>query len=111
MRGPADRGDGMPEIVLVSPRSLKNISSPLDIELRFPTKSPPKIVSNSLRVLCGFFGFDITDRLTGNAEVTQSGILAKKADLPAGSHSITIEISDDRDRIEHGTFLFEIENE
>ncbi len=102
---------GGPEIVLVSPRSLQNIPSPLDIELRFLPSSPSKIARDSLRVLYGFFGLNITERLTRHAELTPYGILAKGADLPAGSHSITIEISDDRKRVSRKTFLFEIKEE
>lgn len=104
------RDTGGPEIVLVSPPSLENILSPLDIELRFLPKAPSKIARDSLRVLYGFFEFNVTDRLTGHAEVTPSGILAKDAVLPAGSHSITIEISDDLDRISRKTFLFEVKD-
>ena len=100
-----------PEIVLVSPRSLENVLAPLDIELRFLPKAPSKIVRDSLRVLYGFFGLNITERLTRHSEMTPYGILAKDADLPAGSHSITIEISDDRKRVSRKTFLFEIKEE
>ncbi len=111
VRGSA-RGDiGGPEIVLVNPRSLQNNPSPLDIELRFLPNPPSKIVRGSLRVLYGFFGFDVTDRMTRHAEVTPSGILAKNAELPAGSHSITIEISDNRERVGRKTFRFEIKDE
>ena len=109
--GSGDRDDGMPEIILVSPRLPIVVSSPLDIELRFLTTPPSKIVRGSVRVLYGLFDLDITDRLTANAEVTQFGILAKNAVLPAGSHSITIEVSDDRNRIARKTFVFEIKNE
>ena len=107
-RGLTIRSTGGPEIVLVSPRSLQNIPSPLDIELRFLPSSPSKIARDSLRVLYGFFGFNVTDRLIKHAEVTPSGILARGATLPAGSHSITIEISDDLNRVSRKTFLFEI---
>jgi hypothetical protein len=106
------KGDkGGPEIVLIRPGSLKNIVSPLDIELRFRSKAPSKIVGDSLRVLYGFFGLDLTDRLTRHADVTTSGVLAKDAELPAGSHRITIEISDDFDRVSRKTFRFEIKDE
>lgn len=100
-----------PEIVLVRPSSLANIPSPLDIELRFLPKAPSKIVRKSLRVLYGFFELNVTDRLIEHAELTGSGILAKDAALPAGSHSITIEITDDFDRVGRKTFFFEISEE
>lgn len=108
MRGPAAGDIGGPEILLVHPGSLTNIPSPLDIELQFRPKAPSKIVRDSLRVLYGFFGFDVTDRLTKHAQVTASGIRANHAELPAGSHSITIEVSDDRHRVGRKTFRFEI---
>ncbi len=97
--------------MLVTPSGLQTIPSPLDIELQFLPKPPSKIVVDSLRARYGFFGFDVTDRLTKNAKVTPSGILAENADLPAGSHSITIEISDDRERVGRKTFRFEIKEE
>ena len=76
---------GVPEIVLVSPASLTNISSPFNIELKFLPKWPSKIVRDSLLVLYGFFALNVTDRLTKHAEVTSSGILVKGAELPPGS--------------------------
>ena len=111
LRGGAKGDIGGPEIVLVTPRGLETVPSPLDIELRFLPKAPAKIIRDSLRASYGFFGFDVTERLTRNAKVTASGILAKTADLPAGSHSITIEISDDRARVGRKTFQFEIEEQ
>ena len=109
--GSVDHHDGPPKIILVSPRSLRGVSSPLEIELRFLTSPDSKILRDSIRVLYGFFGFDITDRLTKNADVTPTGILAKEADLPSGSHSITIEVSDDRDRVARKTFEFDVKEE
>ena len=111
VRGAAKGDIGGPQIVLVAPNGMKTIPSPLDIELRFIPKAPSKIIRESLRARYGFFGFDVTDRLTKHAKVTQSGILAENADLPAGSHSITIEIADDRDRVGRRTFQFEIKDE
>jgi hypothetical protein len=99
---------GRPQIFLVSPSKLSGIPSPLDIELRFIPAAPSKIVGKSFRALYGFCAFDVTDRLTKHAEVTPTGILAKNAELPGGSHSITIQISDDRDRVGSKTFRFEI---
>ena len=107
-RGSGKEESEAPEIVLVNPVTLTNIPSPLNIELKFLPKSPSKIVHDSLRVLYGFFGFNVTDRLTGHAEITPSGILARDATLPPGSHSITIEISDDQNRIARKTFQFVI---
>ena len=111
MRNSGDQGNGMPEIVLVSPHMPMKISSPIDIELRFLAMPPAKIVRGSLRILYGLFGFDITERLIKDAEITQFGIMAKNAKLPAGSHSITIEISDDRNRVGRKTFEFQIKDE
>jgi hypothetical protein len=108
VRGYAKGDIGGPAIVLVQPDKLKNLLSPMDIVLRFLPKAPSKIVRESFRARYGFFGIDVTDRLTQNAEVTPSGIRANDAELPAGSHSITIEISDDRARVGRRTFEFEV---
>ena len=109
--GAENHANRMPEIVLVNPRLPIQVSSPFDIELQFLAAPPAKIVRTSLRVLYGFFGFDITERLTENAEVTEFGVLAKNANLPSGSHNITIEIADDHDRITRKTFQFEIRDQ
>ena len=101
---------GAPGIVLVTPQSTRNIPSPLNIELRFVPTPPSKIVQNSLRVFYGFFGLDVTDRLTKHAVLTASGIVAKNAELPSGSHSITIEISDDQGRVSRKSFDFRIKD-
>jgi hypothetical protein len=106
-----DRHNGPPKIILVSPRSLKGVSSPFEIELRFLASPHSKILRDSIRVLYGFFEFDIADRLTRNAVVSLSGILAKNADLPSGSHSITIEVSDDRNRTARKTFEIDVKDE
>jgi hypothetical protein len=110
-RGLAKGDVGGPGIVLVQPGSTVSVESPLDIELKFILKPPAKIVRNSLRVLYGFFGLDVTDRLTKHAALTPAGIVAKNASLPPGSHSITIEISDDRGRKSRREFNFDIKEE
>lgn len=97
-----------PEIELLRPPSLDNVTAPTDIELRFLPKAPSKIDKDSLRVLYGFFELDVTERLTGHAEVTPYGLLARNAVLPAGTHRITVEISDDRERVGRRTFELEI---
>ncbi len=102
----AKRDSQSPDIMLIRPASLHDIASPTDIELRFRAKDEAHVELRTLRVLYGMFGIDITPRLLKHATITESGILAKEANLPAGSHQITIEIADNRSRVARESFRF-----
>ena len=95
-----------PDIVLVRPAAPHDILSPADIELRFLAKDQAQVDMRTLRVLYGMFGINITARLLKHASLTDSGIVAKEATLPAGSHTITIEIADSRNRVARESFRF-----
>ncbi len=95
-----------PDIVLVRPAASHDILSPTDIELRFLAKDQAQVDMRTLRVLYGMFGINITARLLKHASLTESGIVAKEASLPAGSHTITIEIADSRNRVARESFRF-----
>ena len=95
---PIDK-DG-PSIELLSPSINKGdtLASPMRIELSFNPKEGAKILPSSFKVTydMGMLELDITDRILGQAEVTPSGLIVSGAELPIGSHSITISISDDQ---------------
>ena len=100
------RDSQSPDIILVRPTSLSAISSPTDIELRFLPKDQARIEMRSLRVLYGTFGINVADRLIKHATVTDTGVVAREARLPAGSHWITVEIADSRNRVSRESFRF-----
>lgn len=102
----AKRDPQSPEIVLIRPAIPHDILSPTDIELRFLAKDQAQVDMRTLRVLYGMFGINITSRLLKYASLTDSGMVAKEASLPAGSHTITIEITDSRNRMARESFRF-----
>ncbi len=95
-----------PDIVLLRPATLHDVLSPTDIELQFLAKEQTQIDMRTLRVMYGTFGINITDRLMKHATVTDAGIVAREASLPAGSHLITIEIADNQKRVTRESFRF-----
>jgi len=95
-----------PDIMLIRPAALHDIASPTDIELRFRAKDEAHVELRTLRVLYGMFGVNITPRILKHATITDSGIVAKEANLPVGSHQITIEIADNRNRVARESFRF-----
>ncbi len=87
---------GPPVIELVRPDlKLNPFASPIDLRIRFQPADGRKIDIESLKILYGFFALDITDRVLKHGEISPEGVAAPGAELPAGSHSITVQISDD----------------
>lgn len=86
-----------PKIVVVDPGADKDIASPLRIEVRFVALADAAVDVGTLKVIyVKLFDIDITDRVKPYASV--NGILLEDADLPAGSHTIEIELKDSKGR-------------
>lgn len=97
-----------PKIELINPQLGSNINSPTPIEVKFNPKSPASIKPESFKALYGSFQIDITKRLLNVAQVTQQGIQVTEANLPKGSHKITMNIEDSEGRVGSKTMEFEI---
>jgi hypothetical protein len=77
--------------------------------VRFSPGAGSTIVLESLRIRYGMIGLDVTDRIRKAATVTERGIEATGAALPAGSHSMSIEIADSAGRNTKQAFKFQVE--
>jgi hypothetical protein len=97
-----------PSIVLLKPSLSAITRGPVDIQVRFQAAEGSRVEVKSLRVLYGWFGIDVTEKLLAHAQVTADGFIAKDTDLPSGHHKVTVEVKDDRNRIGRKTFRFEI---
>jgi hypothetical protein len=88
---------GGPAILVERPDETRPIKAPLSIEIAFRPQGHSKIDIKSLKVLYGYglFDIDITTRILDHAVLTESGLTADNAAIPAGHHRVTIEISDD----------------
>lgn len=99
-----------PLIEVVTPTPTSPVRPPVNIVVNFQPGPGAKIVTESLRIKYGLVGLDVTDRIRKAATVTEQGIRANGADLPAGSHSLSIEIADTAGRRTKQTFKFRVES-
>jgi hypothetical protein len=106
--GPQRVADG-PLIEIVTPDATTPVHAPVDITVRFEPGPGSRIVLDSLHIRYGIIGLDVTDRIRQAARVTEQGIEASGASLPAGSHSMSIEISDSAGRTTRQAFRFRVE--
>jgi hypothetical protein len=90
---PAEVPNG-PTIVVEQPDEAKAIKSPVSVQIAFRPHADAKIDKASLKVMYGFFGIDITKRIIEHAVLTETGLTAQNAQIPAGQHKVTIEISE-----------------
>lgn len=84
-------------------------ATPTDIELLFKPAANRQIDMESLTILYGWLGIDITSRVLTHATVTENSVLANGAELPSGSHSITVRIADSEGSEAEREFDFTIE--
>lgn len=100
---------GAPVIKLVSPVINDGpVSAPVDIELAFEVSEKSEIDRDSIRVYYGALRLDVTDRILGEAEFTENGLLAKDADVPKGRHKLLVVVRDSMDRESRKVFKFKV---
>jgi hypothetical protein len=87
------------------------ITSPVTIRVSFQPQDNAGIDLTTFRVTYyGLFGIpiDITSRILEHAELSDSGIYAKDAELPSGHHRVTVEIADGMGRVGAQPFEFTV---
>lgn len=100
---------GAPRIEIAAPDlGTGTLSAPFPIVVRFVAMPPHRIDPDSVRVLYGRLGLDITRRILAAAHVTADGIDVPSARVPQGSHRLTIEVRDDADNIARREIAFEV---
>jgi hypothetical protein len=89
-----------PTITVVNPNSAAPIQPPVDIDVRFKAAEGATVNVASLKILYGFLKLDITQRIVQapGVQISASGLTAKGARLPSGSHKLVIEASDNLGR-------------
>jgi hypothetical protein len=97
-----------PTIEVLSPQIWSNINSPTQIEVKFNPKNPANIKPDTFKALYGSFKIDITKRLLNVANVTPQGIHVTEANLPKGSHKITMSVEDTEGRVGFKSIEFDI---
>ena len=99
---------GAPVIRVISPQLTAPLQPPIDILVNWEGLDGARIDPTSLKVSYGRFRLDITSRLLKYATVSESGLEAKNAKLPAGSHRLLITVSDSQARESSREFNFEV---
>ena len=99
---------GAPTIEIVEPQQQSAIKVPINIHIRFTAVDDAHIVVDTVRVLYGWLRIDITERIRKHAAVTSTGIIADNAELPTGSHRITIRVADSKNRQAENTFQIRV---
>ena len=99
---------GAPAIQVQKPQIDKGVKPPVDIEVRFVPERDVSVNLDSLRILYGMLRIDVTSRVLEHASVTAQGVSAPGADLPRGTHTLTIEIADTLGRTARQRFKFEV---
>lgn len=87
------------------------INSPVTISISFHPQQGATIDKSSFRATySSFFGFqiDITQRIVDNAQLTETGLFAKDAEIPAGSYEVTLQIADNLHRVGSRTINFTV---
>jgi hypothetical protein len=104
----SERAADGPVITVVNPDAKSTVKAPVDIDVRFEPGPDAKILLDTLRIRYGLIGLDVTDRIRKAATVTEQGIRAPGANLPSGSHSMTVEIADSSGRRTKQGFKFKV---
>lgn len=99
---------GAPAIEVQKPEIDKRVQPPVDIEVRFVPERDVSVDVDSLRILYGMLRIDVTSRVLEHAKVTPQGVSAPGANLPRGTHTLTIEIADTLGRTARQRFKFEV---
>jgi hypothetical protein len=104
----ADVEPGAPKIEVEEPDASKPIKPPVTIRIRFQPQSDATIDPKTFRATYGFLALDITQRITQNAKVTSSGLVATNADISPGRYTVTLQIADNKHRVGIRTFNFTV---
>jgi hypothetical protein len=100
---------GAPKIEVKRPDLTQTIKVPINIVVTFLPERDAKINLSSFRAVYGaFIKLDITEKIKAHAKLDESGLVADSVSLPAGKHTVSISIADDRGRIGARTIEFTV---
>lgn len=88
-----------PEIEVITPNDINHsLTSPLPIHLVFKPAEGAVVKPETFRALYGMLKIDITERIAKKAKVTPEGMSVENAEIPPGSHKLTLRVTDDQGR-------------
>jgi hypothetical protein len=85
-----------PTITVIKPDRSAPIQPPVDIDVHFKAAQGASVNVASLKIMYGFLKLDVTKRILDapGVQVSAAGLKASGAQLPSGSHKLTIEVAD-----------------
>lgn len=98
-----------PKIIISQPEVTKTVKAPFSIEVFFRPFENQKISWKSFKALYGSMQFDITDRLLKIATISDNSLYISNADIPVGTHRITLLIADEMQRKAQKEFIVAVE--
>ena len=99
---------GAPIITVEEPNPKRPITPPVTLRIAFRPQDGATIDPRTFRATYGWLGIDITHHIVANAKLNASGLVAKNANVPAGSYKVTLRIADNRHRVGRRTFEFTV---
>jgi len=99
-----------PTINVVKPDARAPIQAPVDIDMHFQAAQGASVNVKTLRILYGWLGLDITQRIltAPGVQVSAAGLRASGARLPSGSHKLVVELADNLGRTARQPFEFTV---
>jgi hypothetical protein len=89
---------GAPRMELEAPSKGGQVKSATDIRVRWMVEDGAKIDPQSVRILYGRLGIDITKRVASTLRVSDRGMEISAMALPSGNHRFKISVTDSRKR-------------
>jgi hypothetical protein len=101
----------MPQIDILKPDVLVDfkVKAPFAIAVLFKGQQDAPIDPNTFKVLYGTFKIDITSRITKFVKVTKEGFALESAQIPAGKHRMTMQVTDEKQRVAERELRVEVE--
>ncbi|MBL8483037.1 MAG: hypothetical protein JNJ60_12635 [Rhodocyclaceae bacterium] len=90
---------GAPGIEIDAPKLGAVLAAPFPIRVVFKPAEDAQILPDSFRVLYGFLGLDITQRVLKHVRPTPGGFSIERAEIPEGAHRLKMSVRDDRGRL------------
>ena len=99
---------GAPIITVEEPNPRRLITPPVTVRVTFRPQDGATIDPRTFRATYGWLGIDITRHIVANAKLSESGLVAKNASVPAGSYRVTLRVADNRHRVGTRTVEFTV---
>ena len=101
----------MPQIDILKPETVADmkVKAPFAISVLFKGQSDAQIDPSTFKVLYGTFKVDITSRITKFVKVTKEGFALESAQIPAGKHRMTMQVTDEKQRVAEPELRLEVE--